>query len=493
LSGGKYLAFDFGASSGRTILAQIKSDEITLKEIHRFINQPIKLKGHLYWNFLYLFDELKKGLSLAVKNEAKELSGIGIDTWGVDFGLISQDELLLGNPYAYRDSRTDEMMEVAFDFVSKQEIYSYTGIQFLQFNSIFQLFSMVKENNSYLKIADQLLFMPDLFNFFLTGEKVSEYTIASTSQLLNAQKRTWEKTLFDKLNLPLSIMPKIIPSGSIIGRLLPEIANETGLAEVDVVAAGCHDTASAVIAVPAQTKNWAYLSSGTWSLIGIETDQPIISAETLRCNFTNEGGANNKFRFLRNAAGLWLLQRCQLSWNKQRQKYDYGELLTLAEKASPFKCILDPDDAIFLNPDDMTAAILKYCKKTGQTPPENVGEFVRCILESLALKYRYLMDKLNLLIRNPIEILHIVGGGSLNNMLNQFTSNALGIPVVAGPAEATALGNIIIQAIAKREIKSVQEGRELIACSNQLKEFFPQEKARWEEMYQRAKVWFDTI
>jgi len=491
LQSSNYLAFDFGASSGRAILGSISDKGISLEEIHRFSNQPVNLLGHIYWDFPYLFDELKKGISLTAKQGIKDINGIGVDTWGVDFGLVSKDNQLLGNPFAYRDSRTDGIMERAFDLMPKEEIYSHTGLQFLQFNSIFQLFSMVEENNSFLKICDRLLFMPDLFNFFLTGEKVSEYTIASTSQLLNAEKKEWEKTIFDQLNLPEEIMPEIIKPGSVIGKLLPGIKNETGISETDVIAPACHDTGSAVIAVPATTKNCAYLSSGTWSLMGIEADQPIISKDTLDNNFTNEGGANNKIRFLKNAAGLWLLQRCQSIWKEQKKNYRYEELFNRAKEAIPFKCYVDPDDPLFLNPPDMEKAIVEYCKRMKQANPENVGEFVRCILESLAFKYRFLLDKINLLIDEPVEILHIVGGGSLNSLLNQFTANATGICVIAGPAEATALGNIIIQAITKGDLNSVEDGRKLISRSTELKEFFPEEKETWEEKYQEAKLIFE--
>jgi rhamnulokinase len=491
MSSAKYLAIDFGASSGRAILGSISNKGISLEEIHRFSNQPVNLLGHIYWDFPYLFDELKNGIAKTTKKGIKNISGIGVDTWGVDFGLISKDNQLLGNPFAYRDSRTDGIMARAFELMPKEEIYKHTGLQFLQFNSIFQLFSMVEENNSLLKISDRLLFMPDLFNFFLTGERVSEYTIASTSQLLNAEKKVWEKTIFDRLNLPIEIMPEVIEPGSIIGKILPEIKEDTGISDADIIAPACHDTGSAVLAVPATTKNWAYLSSGTWSLMGIEADQPIISTDTLNNNFTNEGGANNKIRFLKNAAGLWLLQRCQHAWKEEKISCLHEDLINQAKDATPFKCFVNPDDASFLNPPDMPKAIVDYCVRTGQKPPQSVGEFVRCIIESLAFKYRYLLDKINLLKGEPIETLHIVGGGSLNTMLNQFTSNATAIRVIAGPAEATALGNIIIQAIAKGELNSVEEGRELISRSTELIEYFPEEKETWEEKYQIAKANFD--
>ncbi len=483
----KYLAFDFGASSGRAILGKLNDKKITLEEMHRFPNFPIEMMGHIYWDFPYLFNELKKGIASTIKKGHRDIQGIGIDTWGVDFGLITKDNQLLGNPFAYRDSRTDGIIERAFELLPQTKFYELTGIQFLQFNSVFQLLCMVEQENSLLKIADKMLFMPDLLNFFLTGEKTIEYSIASTSQMLNARTKTWEPEIFRLLGLPEELVLAIAEPGTIIGKLLPEVARETGSNKIDVIAPASHDTGSAVVAVPAQNGNWAYLSSGTWSLLGIETDNPIINEKSLNFNFTNEGGVNGKIRFLRNTMGLWLLQRCMYQWEVSGEKITYEQLPTLVNSARPFKCIINPDDKSFLNPPDMLSAIVNFCQKTGQSVPENKGEFVRCILESLALKYRYIIDIINLFKEKPVEVLHIVGGGSQNELLNQFTSKATGIPVVAGPSEATALGNVIVQAIAKKQLSSVEEGRSLIANSFDLKHYSPKDRQQWEETYQKVK------
>jgi len=490
MAGVKFLAFDHGAGSGRAILGHLADGKLSLKEIHRFTNKPVQVLGHVHWDVLRLFDEMKTGMKIAAQQTNGEISGIGVDTWGVDFGLVARDNVLLGNPYAYRDSRTNGMMEQAFEMMPKEQLYNLTGIQFMQFNSIFQLLSMVKTNNPILDLSERLLFMPDLFNFLMTGEKVSEYTIASTSQLLNAQTKHWEPEIFVALSLPIDIMPPIVEPGTIIGKLLSEITREVGLPAIDVIAPACHDTGSAVAAIPAQGTDWAYLSSGTWSLMGIEREKPIINDQSLQNNFTNEGGVGNKIRFLRNIMGLWLLQECRRIWAGRNREYSYAELIEMAMQAKPFKCIVNPDDARFLLPADMTEAICDYCKETQQTPPETVGEFVRTILESLALKYKYVVNKINSMTERPIEKLHIVGGGSQNELLNQFAANATGLPVVAGPVEATAIGNILIQAIAKKEINNLDEARQIVASSFPLKEYLPDDSDQWDEVYNKFEKYF---
>lgn len=488
----KFLAFDFGASSGRAILGFFSGSRIKLEEIHRFPNQPVKVLGHLYWDLLNLFTELKQGLIETSRRGHRELAGIGVDTWGVDFGLVGPNNQLLGNPYCYRDERTKGMMEKAGQYLRQEELYNYTGIQFMPVNTIYQLLSMRETSKYLLEAAEKLLFMPDLFNFLLTGEKLSEYTIASTSQLLNARTRSWEPAIFDKLNLPFHLMAPIIEPGSVIGPLLPEVVTETGLQPAEVIAPACHDTASAVAAVPTRSPRWAYLSSGTWSLIGLEIDEPIISQKSLHCNFTNEGGVGRTIRFLHNTMGLWLWQRCLAKWNQAGADFSYDQLIRLAEQAPPFKCLINVDDLAFLNPPDMPQAMAEFCRKTGQTPPQNEGEFTRCIFESLALRYRYLLDKLSEVSGQPIEVLHIIGGGSQNELLNQFTANATRREVVAGLAEATALGNILIQAMARQELASLEEARELVVRSFSLKRYSPREESLWEEMYQKAKSLFWT-
>jgi len=486
----KFIALDFGAESGRAVLGKIKNEKLSIEELHRFANRQVKVHGHIYWDLLNLFDELKNGLAKAANNGHKDISGVGVDTWGVDFGLVDRDDHFIGNPYAYRDPRTDGVMDKAFEIVSRREIYEYTGIQFMQLNSIFQLFSMVLSDHPWLQIARRLLFMPDLIAFLMTGEKNFEYTMASTSQLLNARSKTWETNLFAKLGLPIELMSSLIQPGTVAGKLLREVADDTGMPQVDVIAPGSHDTASAVAAVPAKGSNWAYLSSGTWSLLGIETQEPIISKDSLKYNFTNEGGIDNTIRFLRNTMGLWLLQGCRKSWARQGTEMSYAELVEIANDVSPFTCIIDPDDPGFLNPADMPTAILEYCSQKGQKPPQSKGEFVRSIFESLALKYRHIIERINSMREESIETLHIVGGGSQNEMLNQFAANATGLPVIAGPVEATAIGNILVQAIAKNELHSLQEGRELVANSFPLKKYKPRDVSLWNEFYETAKEIF---
>ncbi len=487
MSEARFLAFDLGAESGRAILGSLENSQLKLEEIHRFVNRPVQVSGHIHWDVLRLFDDLKQGMAQAAGKANGRLLGIGVDTWGVDFGLIGRGNVLLGNPYAYRDKRMDGIMPRAFAFMPKKEIYARTGIQFLQFNSIFQLFALAQEKNPLLDVSERLLFMPDLFNLFMTGEACSEYSIASTSQLMHAAHKTWEPEIFSKLRLPMRIMPPVVQPGTVLGKLLPDIAAETGLGNVDVIAPACHDTASAVAAVPARGDNWAYLSSGTWSLMGIEAKEPIMNERSEQNNFTNEGGVDQTIRFLRNIAGLWLLQGCRRSWERQGLTVGYDDLLSAATKAKPFECIVNPDDAIFLNPPDMPTAIVEYCRGSQQAIPESKGEFVRCVLESLALKYRFIIDKISEMQSKPIEKLHIVGGGSQNDLLNQFAADATGLTVIAGPTEATAIGNILVQAIAKRELSSLEEGRQLVEKSFPLKTFEPQDHQAWSEVYERIK------
>ncbi len=488
--GGEFLAFDLGAGSGRGIVGAIDKGKISLKEIHRFDNNPVQIMGHYYWDILRLFEEMKNALAIAMKNGYKNLSSLGVDTWGVDFGLVGRGNVLLGNPYTYRDPRTDGIMSKVFDLVPAKVLYNLTGIQFIQFNSIFQLYIMVQENNPLLNVTEKLLFMPDLINFLFTGEKVSEYTIASTSQMLNPVKKQWEPELFARMSLPIDIMADIVKPGTPVGKLLPVIRKETGASDLNVIAPACHDTACAIAAVPAKGTGWAYLSSGTWSLMGIEADKPIITKVSLENNFTNEGGVNDKIRFLRNIMGLWLLESCRKIWLNNGESADYKELFHSAADSKPFKTIIDPDDPLFLNPVNMIEAIAGHCRKNNQPVPANKGEFVRTILESLALKYRFVIDRINGMTAEPVHTLHIVGGGSQNDMLNQFAANATGLPVIAGPVEATAIGNIMIQAIAKKELNSVEEGREMIGNSFQLKHYMPKEQKTWNDIFVKYEYLF---
>ncbi|MBN2246251.1 MAG: rhamnulokinase, partial [Candidatus Aminicenantes bacterium] len=418
------------------------------------------------------------------------ITSIGVDTWGVDFGLISSDGQILGHPCTYRDARTEGMMEIAFRSISKRKIYERTGIQFLPFNTIYQLLSMVHTQDEILKSSGRLLFMPDLFNFLMTGKKYSEYTIATTSQLLNAHTKKWDPLIFSKLQLPRHIMAPVLQPGQMIGKLTPELEQETGLNNIQVVSVGSHDTASAIAAVPGQTPNWAYLSSGTWSLLGVEVEKPVISDLSFQYGFTNEGGIGGRIRLLRNIMGLWLLQRCRQQWREEGEEYVYDELVKMAEAAKPFQCIIDPDHPSFLNPPDMPAAIRTFCHQTGQSEPRSKPEIVRCILESLALKYRYVLELIQLLTKRKIEVLHIVGGGAQNRILNEFTANATHVVVKAGPIEATALGNIIVQGMASGFPAGLDEGRGLIASSFPVITYLPEKSDAWNRVYLNCKKLF---
>ena len=480
----KYIAVDLGAESGRIIVGILENEKIVIEEIHRFPNPQINKNENLFWDVPFLFKEIKTGISIASTKGHSDVESIGIDTWGVDFGLIGKNNQLLELPHTYRDNRTNGIPEKVFEKISFDEIYERTGIQLMQINSLYQLYSIKLSNKSLLKECDKILFMPDLFNFLLTGEKKSEYTIASTSQLLNAKTKEFDIDIFSSLGLPINIMAPIILPGTIVGKLLPEIARETGLNEIEVIAVGCHDTASAVAAIPEQgidpsagRHGWAYLSSGTWSLLGIENDEPLIDLHFK--DFSNEGGVNNKIRFLKNISGLWFLQQIKKSWEKGGNYLSYEEITDLAANSEPFISIIDPDDSIFINPSDMIRAINEYCVKTSQRIPGTKGEYARSILESLALKYKTVLDKIEKISNKKITRLHIVGGGSQNELLNQLAADATGKQVIAGPVEATALGNTIVQANAKGKIDSLEKAREIIALSFPQKLYEPENHERW--------------
>lgn len=486
MAGAKFLALDYGAGSGRAILATL-TDKIVLQELHRFNNPQVKMLNHYYWDLPYLFNELKKGLTAASRQGHADITAIGVDTWGVDYGLLGEQDCLLGHPYAYRDSRTEGMMDAAFARVSQKEIYDYTGIQFMSFNTIYQLYSMLHTSHPLLPLAKRLLFMPDILNFLMTGEIACEYTIASTSQLLNARTRTWDAELISRLGLPLSIFGPLVEPGTVIGPLLESVQQEVELPAIDVVATSSHDTASAVAAVPAAGGNWAYLSSGTWSLIGIEAASPTIDERSYAAGFTNEGGVENTIRFLRNVMGMWLFEQCRAKWEKSGEKYSYHEWIEMAKQAQPFRCIINPDDARFLNPPDMPQAIASFCQDSHQPAPQSKGEYVRTVLEALALKYRFVLEQIQSMRGLRLDALHIVGGGSQNDLLNQFTANATGLPVIAGPVEATALGNVIVQAMAKKIVGTLAEGRELISRSFQVRTFEPMDVQQWNDKYEQGK------
>jgi rhamnulokinase len=473
-----FLAFDLGAESGRTILGTLEDSKIVTRELTRFPNGPVRLAGHLHWNLLGLFEDIKKGL-MACASEAGAPESVAVDTWGVDFGLLAKDGSVLGFPYAYRDEHTQGMMREFFRRVPKDKVYERTGIQFLPFNSLFQLFAMVRRRSSLLECARDLLFMPDLFSYLLSGEKANEFTIASTSQLMDMQRRVWSSELMAALGVPMSVLQRVLPPGSVIGQLSPSVAEEVGLPETRVIATASHDTAAAIAAIPAAGENWAYISSGTWSLMGVELAEPIITPAALKANFTNEGGVGETIRFLKNIAGLWLLQQSRKEWSKEKD-LSYAELTGLAWGARPFLSLVNPDWPEFLNPPSMPDAIRRFCLLTDQRAPSDPAEFARCILESLALKYRFTLDQLRRLTDRPIEAIHVIGGGSRNELLCQFTADATGLPVIAGPAEATATGNIMVQAMGLGYVSSLAEIRSIIRRSVELKMYTPEARADWE-------------
>ena len=480
-----FLAFDLGASSGRAILGTLKNRKISVKETHRFNNSMLNIHGNYYWNVFNLFEELKEALLLCQTELKVCPETIGVDTWGVDFGLLDGSGRLLGIPFAYRDHRNQKAMDEVHHIIPKDEIYNLTGIAMWPFNSLYQLYAWKKEQGDLLDLARNLLFMPDIFNWLLSGVKSTDYTFASTSQLINAYTRTWEPVLFNKLGLPHGIMNDITEPGEVIGSLILDIAEQINNKDISVVAVGSHDTASAIVSVPAEGRNWAYISSGTWSLMGIESESPVISTKTLNYNLTNEGGVGKRIRLLKNIMGLWLLQECRRKWSDLGHVYTYHELVEIAQKAKPFKAIIDPDWMKFYNPEDMPTEIGSFCKMTGQHEPSEHGQFVRIILEGLALKYRLVLDQLREVSGKPLDKLHIIGGGTQNELLNQFTANATGVPVVTGPAEATAAGNLMVQAMAKGYVSDIDEIREVIRDSFALKTYLPENRSEWEEAYKR--------
>jgi len=480
------LAFDLGAESGRAVLGTLEAGRLTIHEVRRFPNTPLTLSGHIHWNAYAIFDEMKAAMRDAAAAIGARPASVGVDTWGVDFGLLARDGSLLGLPFCYRDHRNAGAMEDYLKLVPRQALYEATGIQFMPFNTLFQVYAMVRERSPLLDAAADLLFMPDLFNYLLTGRKAAEFTIASTSQMLDPHTRTWIPGLFQAMGLSKNILQPIIPPGTVLGPLAPEVVSATGFRDVPAVATASHDTAAAVAAVPAEGEDWAYISSGTWSLVGVETRSPIITARSLASNFTNEGGIGGAVRFLKNVTGLWLVQGCRKAWAADGT-VSYEELARAAETAPPFAALVDPDDPAFLNPPDMPEAISAYCRRTGQRPPRSRAALVRSLLESLALKYRFVIEELGAILGRPMAKIHVIGGGSRNALLCRFTADAMGLPVVAGPAEATAAGNILVQAMALGRLSSLAEIRAIIRDSFELTTYAPSKGGAWDEAYARFR------
>lgn len=479
-----FLAFDLGATSGRSVVGTLKDGKIEIRELTRFPNGIIELHGKFYWNLLGLYEHLKEGLVACVK-EGISPDSIGVDTWGVDVVPIGEDGSILGMPRAYRDPYTNGAPEKFFEIVPREEVYDKTGIQIMNFNTLFQIFAAIKEGYTPVTEAKRLLFIPDALTYMLTGKEFCEYTIASTSQILNPRNSKFESSLLEAAGVSADILPEPQLPGVVVGALTDALAEETRIGKVDVVAVAGHDTASAVAAVPAENERFAYLSSGTWSLMGIETKQPIITEESFRHNFTNEGGVGGTTRFLKNICGMWILEQCRKEWEREGKSYSYPEIVEMATTAEPFVSFINPDDASFANPQSMLRAIEEFCIRTGQPTPQSDKQIVRTIFESLALRYREVLEILESMSPFAIDVLHIIGGGSKNRLLNQYTANAIGKRVVAGPSEATAIGNVMMQAIGAGVVGSLAEARQIIRASIETEEFLPQESEAWNRAYER--------
>jgi len=484
-----FLAFDFGAESGRAILAHLHSGILTTQEIHRFKNEPVEYGGSLHWDVARLWWEVRSALSSLGETQ---LAGIGVDAWGVDYALLGEKGELLHNPYHYRDKRTVGMMERAFQRVSKEEIYRATGIQFMPINTLYQVFAAVRETPSLLRAARNLLTIPDLFLFWLTGKAACEFTNATTTQLVNPNTRSWASELIERLGLSTHLWTEIVEPGTILGKLLPGIARNSALADTPVIAPATHDTGSAVAAISAR-EGTAFLSSGTWSLLGTELDTPVLSPEAFRLNFTNEGGVNGTTRLLKNVMGLWMLQCCRKTWAAQGKPFDHMELMELASREPSFSSLVDPDHELFLRPDDMPATIDRFCTRTSQPTPKSPAAYARAILESLAFKYRLVLSHLEQIVGKRIEQIRVIGGGSRNRLLNQMTADATGRKVIAGPAEATALGNLAIQILATGAASSLKEVRAIIECSFPAEIFEPLDPGKWDQQAERFEHYCEVV
>ncbi|HEU0291253.1 MAG TPA: rhamnulokinase family protein [Anaerolineales bacterium] len=481
-----YLALDLGAESGRAIVATLEADRLTLNEVHRFGNGPVRLPDGLHWDVLRLWSEIKAGIAAAIKSGARPV-GIGLDTWGVDFALLDKDGALLGNPFHYRDARTDGMMEKAFKCISRSEIFAQTGIQFMQLNTLYQLYAMALAKSPLFDIAERFVTIPDLFNYWLSGKITNEFTNSTTTQCYNPITRDWSKSMLETLGIPSRLFGAVSAPGTVIGALLPEVAEETGAAAISVVLPACHDTGSAVAAVPALAGNqdFAWISSGTWSIMGAEVLQPALSERALAYNFTNEGGVFGTWRLCKNIMGLWLVQECRRYWRGHGEELSYDEITRMAAEARPFVAVIDPDADLFFHPGDMPEKIRKFCTDSGQSIPQTKGEIIRVALESLALKYRQTLAHVEELSGKRLDPIHIIGGGTKNRLLNQFTADCTGRTVVTGPVEATAIGNVLMQAIGLGHLGSLSEARALVRASFEVEEYQPSPHDDWDAAYSK--------
>lgn len=478
-----FLGVDLGAESGRVIAGQYNGTRIELDPVHVFPNGPVQLGDKLRWNHIGLWSEIQSGLGTASKKYGEAIASVGVDTWGVDYVLLSQNEEIVGQPYHYRDSRNHGVMQSAFSKVPQSEIYEQTGLQFMEFNTLYQLIAFQQAEPKLLEQVSHFLMMPDFFHFALSGSKVVEFTNATTTQCFHATNHDWATGMLQKFGLPLSMFPQVVSPGTNLGKLRKSVAETTGMNRIEVVAPATHDTGAAVAAVPTKntgSANWAYISSGTWSLMGLELPEAILTPDAFALNVTNEGGVDGTYRLLKNIMGLWLVQECKQSFERKGKSFDYATLMQLASEAKPFRSFVDPDEHRFLKPNDMASEIQNYCRETGQPVPESEGELVRCALESLALTYRKVLHGLQSLTGTPVEVIHIVGGGCQNVLLNQMTADACGLPVVAGPVEATAFGNILIQARAAGELETLDDIRAISRASTALETFEPQNQDEWQ-------------
>lgn len=482
-----YLSIDNGASGGRAILGRMNENKLSIKEINRYHNQMINVFDHYYWDVLTLFQKIKDSLKKCVAQDINRLDGIGLDNWGVDFCLLGKDGSLLGYPFAYRDRKNEEVFEEVFKYITRKRLYEITGIQILHYNPLFQLYALVKMKYPILELADTFIFIADLFNYYLSGVKKAEFSLASGSQLYDNNSYCWSKEIFDVLGLPFNITPDLIEPATILGELFGGIKEECGIKSAKVIAPLTHDTGSAVTAIPLQGSDWAFLSSGTWSALGTVEKKPVINELSFHHNFTNEGGLHRSARFLKNITGLWLLQRCIYDWEKEGSSYSYAQLMEMVKGTKPFQSMIYPDDPSFFNPPDMPKEIIAYCKRTNQNQPENRGEIVRTILESLALIYRSRLEIVEKIKGSRVQGLHIVGGGAQNTLLNQFVANCIQRPVMAGPVEATAIGNIIVQAMADGFLSDIYEGHTLIRNSFDIITYEPDvtQKSLWNDTYEQ--------
>jgi rhamnulokinase len=489
-----HLAADLGASGGRLLAGRFDGRLLALDEVHRFSNGPVRVGSSMHWDLLGLWQQILTGMRAARERYGSGVRSVGVDTWGVDFGLLAADATLLGNPHHYRDARTDGVMTRALEQVSREEIFAETGLQFLPFNTLFQLLSMHWQRSPLLEIAHHFLMMPDLFHWFMSGERVNERTNASTTQFYNPRTGHWASNLLRRFNLPSGFLGQLVEPGTRLGRVLGVVAEETGLAELEVIVPGTHDTASAVLAVPAQASdpNWCYISSGTWSLLGAELPQPVLKDRCREANFTNEVGVGGSIRLLKNIGGLWLLQEARRAWAARGKEFQWEELGRLAHGARALQSLIDPDHDSFLSPTDMTAAIAEYCRATGQVVPADEGAVARCILESLALKYRYVLESLQRIVDRRLETIHIIGGGTQNRLLCQFTADATARRVLAGPIEATAAGNALVQAMASGAISGVEQAREVVRASFEIVEYLPAQVEVWQRAYERFVSLLET-